>query len=84
MIEKQDDAKLLGFGSNFKGVHTYWEFEFEIEYEGGLDTEMLVSDFNLVPVITGLNETAKINISVFDTKDAKRKNILFKHTDKDL
>jgi hypothetical protein len=70
------------FGSEFKGKHNVWTVTFDIEYEGGLDTEMLVEDFDLVPIITDLDETAKINNNVFRTKDPKYTNIIFVNLDK--
>lgn len=72
----------LGLGSDFKGKHVYWEFRFDIEY-GATSLEMLEEDFDLVPVVTGLKETAKINISVFKTKDPTQRNIVFKCVDND-
>jgi hypothetical protein len=72
----------LGFGSDFKGSHAYWELRFDIEY-GATSLEMLEEDFDLVPVITQLKETAKINISVFKTKDPAQRNIVFKCADND-
>jgi len=65
------------FGSLYKGKHSVWTFEFEVEYQDALSIEILESDFDLVPVILGLDETAKINNSVFRTKDSKEKNIVF-------
>jgi hypothetical protein len=42
------------------------------------EAEILEDDFDLVPVISGLNETIKINNNVFRTKDKKAKNIVIK------
>jgi len=78
ITQQTGNIKSIGFGNNFKGEHTYWEFDFEIEYVGGLTEDMLVEDFHLIPVITKLDETAVINISVFDTKDSRKRNIVFK------
>lgn len=68
----------LNLGKDFKGKHNYWEFNFEIEY-GGTSIEMLEQDFNLVPVVTDLNETIKIDKKVFNTTDITQRNIIFKH-----
>ena len=65
------------FGSNIKGEHSVWTFEVDVEYEGGISKEDLLELFDLIPVITDLNETVKINKNVFHTKDKKYKNILF-------
>ena len=69
------------FGTKYKGQHNVWTYEFDIEYESALSLEMLVEDFDLVPIILGLSETADINNSVFRTKDAAETNILFKLAD---
>ncbi len=58
-----------------------WTFIFDTEYYGGLTLEMLESDFHLVPIISGLNETIEINTSVVDTKGNATKNIIFKYVD---
>lgn len=70
--------KGLGFGNSFKGNHNCWNFLFDVEYEEGLNLQMLEEDFHLVPVITDLNETININTSAFNTRDDKEKNIIFK------
>jgi hypothetical protein len=38
---------------------------------------MLEDDFDLVPVITGLSETAELKQAAFRTKDTRERNILF-------
>ena len=73
----------LGFGSNFKGRHNVWEIVFSIEYEGGLTIEMLEQDFDLIPFLDSLDETANISPAVFRTTDAQSKNIIFKYADND-
>ena len=37
----------------------------------------MANDFDLVPVVSGLSETAEFDIPVFRTSDAKKKNITF-------
>ena len=59
-----------------------WTFEFSIEYEGGLNVDMLKDDFDLVPFINGLTETAKFPVTVFRSKDSKLTNIIFEQLDK--
>ena len=78
MVDKVED---LGFGSAYKGRHTVWTFRFNTEYYGGLTLDMLENDFHLIPVITDLMETIKINTSVLDTTGKKTKNITFKYVD---
>ena len=73
--------KGIGFGSNFKGEHNCWKLLFEIEYGEGTNLEFMIEDFHIVPVISGLNESIKLNNSVFNTQDTKEKNIIFKYAD---
>jgi len=65
-----------GFGKDYKGKHKMWTFYFETEYEQGLTEEMLCDDFDIVPVITGLDETIS-NGSAFISKNEQSKNIIF-------
>jgi len=69
------------FGKEYSGTHKVWSFPFEVEAEDSLSIEMLEQDFDLVPVITNLNETVKINNNVFRTNGAKDNNIRFKTID---
>ena len=69
------------FGKDYTGTHRVWSFPFEVEAEDSLSVEMLEQDFDLVPVITDLDETIKINNNVFRTNGAKDNNILFKTID---
>ena len=38
---------------------------------------MLLDDFDLIPIITGLNETIDINEPILRTKNKKTTNIVF-------
>ena len=76
-----EEKTIKGFGSNFTGKQKVWTLPFEIEFEDAVSLQMLKDDFNLVPVITGLTESAQINKSVFRTKDSKDRNIIFKLVD---
>lgn len=66
----------LGFGDKYKGKQKVWTFDFDIEAEGALDINTLNEDFNLIPVILGLNETAKIEQALFRTVNGDT-NIIF-------
>ena len=68
------DPKIVN--SDVFGNNTVWKFEFDIEFEGGHSIELLQNDFNLVPFISGLNETAQFDDNVFITK-GKKQNIVF-------
>lgn len=78
-VEEQQLSK-LDFGKSFKGKHKVWTFQFEIEY-GGTQLEDLISDFDFVPIVTGLAETAKINTQAFRTSDPEFKNVIFEKID---
>jgi hypothetical protein len=69
------------FGSRYKGKQRVWTTLINIEYQDALTVDMLKEDFDLVPVIINLTESAKINTSVFRTRDSKDKNIIFKLVD---
>ena len=75
------DVSEFGFGSAITGKQRYWQFTFEHDYEGAVTQNTLIDDFDLVPIITGLNETALINNQAFRTKDATERNIVFKLSD---
>jgi hypothetical protein len=66
----------MNFDDKYKGKQMLWTFDFEIESEGALDINMLSNDFNLIPIITGLNETAKIEQALFKTTPGNS-NIIF-------
>jgi len=77
ITENIKDVAELGFGDSIKGKQRVWTFEFDNPYEGALTVDMLNDDFNLVPVITNLNETANIHNSIFSTKNPNERNIIF-------
>ena len=72
------NIKGLGFGDTFKGKHRYWEFTFDVEAEDALTLDMLATDFDLVPVITNLDETTTPGTKVFRTNHPNDTNIVFK------
>ena len=71
----------MGFGTAITDKQRYWTFEFAHEFVDALSEEMLINDFDLVPIIKGLSDTANINISAFRTKDKADKNVIFKLLD---
>ena len=77
VTNKKQSITNLGFGSLYKGSQMVWTFEFGTEFY------MLEQDFHLIPVITRLNETIKINTSVLDTSGNATRNITFKCVDND-
>lgn len=78
----EDTPSRLGLGKNYKNKQRVWQFDFEIEFEGALDLDILNTDFNLIPVIDGLDETAKFDNSVFITQNPQKSNIIFEIDDK--
>lgn len=68
--------------SKYKTKQSIWEYAFDIEYEDALDIDTLVNDFNLIPIITGLDETAKFENAHFLTKNTTNNNIYFEIVDK--
>lgn len=71
-------VKGQGFGTVFKGEHNIWRLEFEFEGESAHSLEFLIDDFDIVPVIAGLEETAKLKNNVFETKSRSYRNTVFK------
>jgi hypothetical protein len=72
----------LGLGTSYKTKQSVWKYVFDMEYEGALDIETLVNDFDLIPIITQLDETAKFENAHFITKDLSICNIFFEVDDK--
>ena len=69
------------FGSSFKGKHNVWSVELMFSSQGPESVEILANDLDLVPIITGLDETSKHNTSIFRTSDVEYTNIIFKVVD---
>jgi hypothetical protein len=58
------------FGEMFKGTHTVWHFSFGVEAvnvfkDSRSDYGLLYEDFAQVPIIQGLDETARFMLPVF-------------------
>jgi hypothetical protein len=77
-----DSLDEYGFGSKFKGKHNIWKVYFYIEADESTSLEILQDDFDLVPIITNLDETAKLQNDVFVTKSNEKRNIIFERIDK--
>jgi hypothetical protein len=73
--------KFPKFGSQYKKARHAWRFVFDIEY-GAHSIEMLCKDFDMVPFINNLNEDCEFDITLFNTKNNKTKNIVFSKIDK--
>jgi hypothetical protein len=77
-----DSIAKFNFGTSFKGNHKVWVLEFNVERDDALTINMLNSDFNYVPIINLLDETAKLRPNMYTTSDPKFNNILFRKIDK--
>ena len=73
--------KEQGFGSSFRGEQTVWFFEFTPDFEGIMDEQTVIKDLDLIPIITGLDETVKLKKPVFETQDSKSRNTVVKCID---
>lgn len=72
-----DDVNRFFFGDDFHDKHNVWVFAFRSANVGGnYSIEELTDDFEQVPVILGLNETARILLPLFFTRGTM-KNIYF-------
>ena len=78
----EDIPSKYNLGTKYKNKQNIWQYKFDIEYEGALDIETLKNDFNLIPIITGLDETVSFENDVFITKNPSINNIFFDLYDK--
>ena len=72
-----DDVNRFFFGDDFHDKHNVWVFAFRsANVGGGYSVEELTDDFEQVPVILGLKETARMLLPLFFTRGTM-KNIYF-------
>ena len=69
----EDDVEHYNFGGAYIGKHKIWAFRFGIEAKDAYSKDgnpvyQLLEDSNLVPMTTGLTETAAIDPAMIDTK----------------
>lgn len=77
------DVKGLGFGTEYKGKHMVWTFQFRPDTEGAFANEvssigLLKEDLDMIPVILNLTETINTARAVFHTSDVKMANTVVK------
>jgi hypothetical protein len=77
------DVTGLGFGSEYKGKHQVWTFQFRPDTEGAFATDessvaLLKDDLDMIPVILNLTETINTARAVFHTSDKKIANTVVK------
>ena len=78
----EDIPSKYNLGTKYKNKQNIWQYEFDIEYTDALDIDTLKNDFNLIPIITGLDETVSFDNDVFITKNPSINNIFFDLYDK--
>jgi hypothetical protein len=69
--------KGLGFGSKYTGKQQVWTWRFSFEQADSHNIDFLNCDFDLVPVILNLDETARIENAAFITSDSQYRNTVF-------
>jgi hypothetical protein len=70
-------VKDLKFGSKYNGKHRVWTWRFSFEQADSHKIDFLISDFDLVPVITELDETVSFENAAFITLDTQYTNTIF-------
>jgi len=76
--QKSGGISQYNLGGNFKGKQNYWIVTFESEREAtSIDENSLIEDFQLVPIVLKLDETAEISEPVFNPDNESNKNISF-------
>jgi len=78
----EDIPSKYNLGTKYKNKQNIWQYKFDIEYTDALDIDTLINDFDLIPIITGLDETVSFENDVFITKNPSINNIFFDLYDK--
>lgn len=73
---QNEDLAYLDFGEFYEGTHSVWGFQFRGERDDFYTLDQLHEDFDQVPVILGLDETARFMLPIFHTQGTL-KNIYF-------
>ena len=74
-------AEVCDFGEFYQGSHRVWDFTFTGDREDSYDIEQLEQDIYQAPIITGLDETARLWLPLFHSV-GPLKNIIFFSTDR--
>ena len=77
------DIKGLGFGTEYKGRHRVWTFEFSPDRNDAFASKddpiaLLLEDLDMVPMIINLTETINTKQAVFSLYDEKYTNTVVK------
>ena len=65
------------FGKDFEGKRKVWSVTVTPDRSDVLTLDMLQEDFDLVPMIAGLDESIKKHSELFLTRDENKTNVLF-------
>ena len=75
-------AKQAGFGTMYKVKNKVWKFIFETDFDDATNITTMTHDFDMVPIITNLDETAEFKNNMFEASNQQRRNIVIKPIDK--
>ena len=73
---ENENLDFFEFGEFYQGVHHVWAFQFRGERDDFYTIDQLEEDFEQVPVVTGLAETARFMLPIFHSYGTL-KNIYF-------
>lgn len=74
---EEKSIKGLGFGSSYAGKQRVWRLNFAFESDEQHNLDYLVQDFNYVPIINNLDESAIFKDAAFITTSKENTNIVF-------
>ena len=74
---KEDIVDKYLFGKDFEGKQRIWSVTLTPSQDTAVSVDMLKDDCDLVPMISGLDESIKNHNDVFMTRDENKTNILF-------
>ena len=82
-VDEDMNVANLKFGTKYKGKQRVWTGTFETErVDDVLTIDQLNTDFDIVPIIIGLNESAKFELPSFRSLNDADRNIYFELDDK--
>jgi hypothetical protein len=73
---EKTDLINYNFGEKHKGKHQVWIIEFHFEAENSHSADLMKKDLDYVPIITGINETAKFPTKAFITNGDPYRNTI--------
>lgn len=73
---EHENLEFFEFGEFYQGTHSVWALQFRGERDDFYTIDQLEEDFEQVPVVLGLNETARFMLPIFHSYGTL-KNIYF-------